>query len=137
MAVIGKLALKSHPNKSFIISTTHLLFNPKRKDVRFAQIQTLLAELDRIARDDHQFHQLSPIILTGDFNVQQSSEEYRLLVGEKVNPMQLLQRMNYNPRDCQQLLPPSLGISDHCQHLDVITNKNRYQTAVRFCNSSI
>lgn len=135
VAVIGKLALKSQPHKPFIISTTHLLFNPRRKDVRLAQIQVLLAELDRIARDDHQFHQLSPIILTGDFNVQQSSNEYRLLIGKKVYPMQLLQQMNYNAGDCKHFLPPALGISDHCQHFNVVANKNRHQTAVRFCNS--
>lgn len=133
VAVIGRLALKSQPHKQFIVSTTHLLFNPKRHDVRLAQIQVLLAELDRIARHDDHFHRMVPIILTGDFNVQQHSDEFRLLIGEKVYPMQLLNRMNFHSKNHKQFLPGALGISDNCQHLHVVTNKNRYQTAVCCC----
>lgn len=130
VAVIGRLALKSQPHKQFVVSTTHLLFNPKRQDVRLAQIQVLLAELDRIARNDDQFHRMVPIILTGDFNVQQHSDEFRLLIGEKVYPLRLLNRMNFLPKNHKQFLPQALGISDNCQHFHVIANQNRYETAV-------
>lgn len=99
-----------------MVSTTHLLFNPNRNDVRLAQLQVLLAELDRMARDDAQHHQSVPIILTGDFNLQQNSDEFQLIIGKTVAPT--------------KLLPYEIGISDHCQHFNVVVNSERYQTAV-------
>lgn len=131
VAVIGKLALKSQPNKELVVSTTHLLFNPRRADVRLAQLQVLLAELDRIARDSQAFERMRPIILTGDFNVQQNSDEFCLLMGKQVHPAQLFARMQLRASNRKQLLPVTLGISDSCQHLDVHMNGNLSQTAVR------
>lgn len=131
VAVIGKLALKSDPNKQFVISTTHLLFNPRRIDVRLAQIQILLAELDRIARDDQKFQQIRPIILTGDFNAQHNSDEFHLLNGKKVYPKQMFDRLHFHSTNRNCILPWTLGISDSCQHLHVHMNQNRSQTAVR------
>lgn len=130
VAIIAKFALKSNPGTNFVVSTTHLLFNPKRHDIRLAQVQVLLAELDRIARDDTLSH--VPIILTGDFNVQQTSEVFRLVIGERINPGKLFEKMQFkfNIND-KALLPREMGISDHCQHLDVVVNSNRYVTAVR------
>lgn len=116
-----------------MVSTTHLLFNPKRHDIRLAQMQVLLAELDRIARADEDAHQnrTLPIILTGDFNVQQNSEVFRLIVGESVHPNKVFEQMNFKfGRANRSLLPREMGISDECQHLDVVVNSNRYQTAV-------
>lgn len=132
MAIIAKFALKSKPSTSFVVSTTHLLFNPKRHDIRLAQIQVLLAELDRVARDDVEQEQTVPIILTGDFNIQQNSEVFRLIIGEHIVPGNLFAKMNFQfGRHNRNLLPREMGISDDCQHLDVVVNSNRYQTAVR------
>lgn len=132
MAIIAKFALKSKPDTKFVVSTTHLLFNPKRHDIRLAQIQVLLAELDRIARDEHQHNQTIPIILTGDFNIQQNSEVFRLIIGESIKPETLFGKMNFRfGSNFKNLLPREMGISDNCQHLDVVVNSNRYQTTVR------
>jgi protein angel len=65
------------------VATTHLLYNPKRQDIRLAQIQILLAELDRISKvkvdaNDQKIH--LPIILSGDFNLQPYSAPYNLIV---------------------------------------------------------
>lgn len=131
MAIIAKFAVKSNPNARFVVSTTHLLFNPKRHDIRLAQVQVLLAELDRIARHDTNHHQNVPIILTGDFNIQQSSEVFRLIVGESVRPSELFGKMKFHMGDeHRNLLPNEMGISDNCQHLDVVVHSNRYQTGV-------
>lgn len=136
VAIISKLALKSDPGIKFVVGTTHLLFNPKRHDIRLAQVQVLMAELDRIARADEQSNKANgsspnlPIILTGDFNVQQDSQVFRFVIGESVSPEKLFRTMNFQS-DSTNLLPFSLGISDDCQHLDVVINSNRYQTAVR------
>lgn len=95
-------------------------------------MQVLLAELDRIARDNAQQQHTAPIILTGDFNIQQSSEVFQLIIGESVTPRELFEKMDFNfgYSSSENLLPHEMGISDECQHFDVVVNSNRYQTAV-------
>jgi protein angel len=41
--------VKSAPSQAVVVATTHLLYNPRRSDVRLAQVQLLLAEIDRLA----------------------------------------------------------------------------------------
>lgn len=68
----------------FVVATTHLLYNPKRQDIRLAQVQILLAELDRIAKvpeiSEPGEPRHLPIILSGDFNLQPHSAPYNLIV---------------------------------------------------------
>lgn len=99
-------------------------------------MQVLLAELDRIARDKADQQHIAPIILTGDFNIQQNSEVFRLIIGETVAPRDVLQKVNFKfGKSKANLLPHEMGITDECQHFDVVVNKTRYQTAVRaHCN---
>lgn len=128
MAIIAKFSLKSNPNIDFVVSTTHLLFNPRRHDIRLAQTQVLLAELHRIARDNVKQQHIAPIVLTGDFNSQQNAEVFRLIVGEKIRPSDLFEKMNFKFGNTgKNLLPHEMGICDTCQHFDVIVNSNRYQ----------
>lgn len=49
VGIIAKLALRDNPETQVVVATTHLLYNPRRNDVRLAQIQLLLAEIERIA----------------------------------------------------------------------------------------
>lgn len=143
MAIIAKFSLKSNPKTDFVVSTTHLLFNPKRHDIRLAQMQVLLAELDRIARDNAEHQHIAPIILTGDFNIQQDTEVFRLIIGESITPRDLFEKMDFKFGNLRRnLLPDEMGISDTCQHYDVLVNSNRYQTAVsvnynRICTNII
>lgn len=131
VAIIAKFAHKSNPSTNFVVSTTHLLFNPKRHDIRLAQMQVLLAELDRVARDNAKQQQIAPIILTGDFNIQQNSEVFRLIIGESVAPRDVFEKLNFKfGKTHANLLPYKMGISDECQHFDVVVNGNRYQTAL-------
>lgn len=79
-----KFELVSDPSVRFVVATTHLLYNPRRQDVRLAQVQILLAEIDRIATipitsEGGEQHHL-PIILSGDFNLQPHSAPYNLIV---------------------------------------------------------
>lgn len=79
MAIIAKFRLKSSPHSELVIATTHLLYNPRRQDVRLAQLQVLFTEIDRVAfRGVNEFRQSQylPIILTGDFNFQPSTASY-------------------------------------------------------------
>lgn len=51
VAIIAKFSEKKNPTKQFVVATTHLLFNPRRQDIRLAQTQVLLTEIDRLAFD--------------------------------------------------------------------------------------
>lgn len=87
VAVVCKFELVRDPSIKFVVATTHLLYNPRRQDIRLAQVQILLAELDRIAKmpqtngEEDQNHY--PIILSGDFNLQPYSAPYNLIVNGK------------------------------------------------------
>lgn len=79
VAIIAKFRLKSNTNSELVIATTHLLYNPRRQDVRLAQMQICLAEIDRIAYqgiNERQQVQYAPVILTGDFNFQPNTAPY-------------------------------------------------------------
>lgn len=111
----------------FIVATTHLLYNPRRHDIRLAQTQVLLAELDRMS-----YRELKqpgcprrdplPIIITGDFNLEFSSEAYKLVTEGFVR----LDRLSLPQRG--RLLPIHLGITDNCQHFNVVTSNQRKET---------
>lgn len=115
VAIIAKFALKRFKNLEILVATTHLLYNPRRDDIRTAQLQVLLAELDRMSFNTKTQEPL-PIILTGDFNCLPFSTPFRLISdGYIVN---------------SDNLPLSLGILDDCQHVSVTIHQNRDNTAL-------
>lgn len=116
VAIIAKFKSTNVQNSEFIVATTHLLYNPKRDDVRTAQIQILLAELDRMACHTIT-NQPIPIILTGDFNSQQLTQPYRLITDGCIDFPNL---------------PIDLEILDNCQHYSIATNQSRNDTKVNY-----
>ncbi|XP_040168753.1 protein angel [Anopheles arabiensis] len=127
VAIIAKLALKANPRAKLVISTTHLLYNPRRQDVRLAQVQVLLAELDRLAFSGtmpNGIPRYEPVILCGDFNLQPFTAPYELLTKGFLRYDRLdsrsLQPANSWHGHVEQVgkyfLPPALGITDKCQH---------------------
>jgi protein angel len=121
----------------FVVATTHLLYNPRRQDIRLAQIQILLAELDRISRIDNTNEYL-PVMLTGDFNLQPYSAPFELITKGNLSYANLTQRTlnsnSYNnPTNGRKLLPIKLGITDNCKHV----NNVRHETKVSFIFFSI
>lgn len=79
VAIVAKFRLKNSPFSELVVATTHLLYNPRRQDVRLAQVQVLLAEIDRVAYqgiDELRRTRYLPIILTGDFNFQPNTAPY-------------------------------------------------------------
>lgn len=53
VGIIATLAPVTNPTAQFIVATTHLLYNPRRHDVRLAQVQVLLTEVERMAYRDN------------------------------------------------------------------------------------
>lgn len=99
-----KLSLKYNDNIEFVVANTHLLYNPKRNNVRLAQTQLLLAEIEqfsRISNHSNQFDYL-PTIIMGDFNFTNHSNPYNLIqTGFLENPV--------------YILPPESGVTKNCK----------------------
>lgn len=62
---------------SICVANTHLLYNPRRGDIKLAQLAILLAEISRLSRLPN--GPTSPVVLCGDFNSTPLSPLYRFL----------------------------------------------------------
>lgn len=102
VAIMAKFASKQLAGSEFIVANTHLVYNPNRDDVRIAQLQVLLTELDKFANNSKTNAPL-PIILSGDFNSQQFSLPWKLVGNGSISAPNAL---------------GSLGISDQCTQQD-------------------
>ncbi|CAL8103348.1 unnamed protein product [Orchesella dallaii] len=129
VALLVKLETRSPVKRQkLVVGTTHLLFNPKREDVRLAQTQLLLAELDRLAfcgfdKDGKCLYH--PILMTGDFNCKSFGYVTKLFtdgelryLDENGDLLRLLQRKGFD-----SVLPRDLGITDQCQHYKVVLER--------------
>ena len=112
---------------SFVVATTHLLYNPKREDVRLAQIALMFAELDRFAFKSRIDLESSPpqsrqeyfypCIVTGDFNTNPDSPAYSFVTNGHLAYAGLFSRLR------GPILPMSLGVIDACQHLNTVLSR--------------
>ncbi|XP_050300747.1 protein angel isoform X2 [Anthonomus grandis grandis] len=128
IAIIAKFCPKDNPNKPFIVVTTHLLYNPKRQDVRLAQMQLLLAEVERLSFrwNSKGKERYWPIILTGDFNSTPDSAVYEFITKGilKFDHLEArkLQKVQ-SPAHGKVLVPTDLQITDECQHERLIEKR--------------
>ncbi|XP_020280505.1 protein angel isoform X2 [Pseudomyrmex gracilis] len=129
VGIIAKLALRSNPDTQIVVATTHLLYNPKRNDVRLAQIQLLLAEIERIAFVENTITgpKYLPILLSGDFNLEPYTGVYKFLTegsftyngkGRSLESPEVRSLSNF-------LIPPRLCVTDNCQHFNILTKRLR------------
>ncbi|XP_050360692.1 protein angel homolog 2 isoform X2 [Nymphalis io] len=119
IGLMVKLIPKAAPCTPIVIATTHLLYNPKRTDVRLAQMQVLLAEIDRFAYDSNAKGTYLPIILTGDFNSSPDSAVIKLLDKGRISAGALRDNSDWR----------KIGVTDNCQHLSVYLNRHKGITA--------
>jgi protein angel len=116
--------------KLICIATTHILYNPKRGDCKLAQVQLLLAHLDRMSFrsskliDKKLIPTYWPTILCGDFNCSNTSKLYQFIVESKLKNYKELNRNNISGQfhrinSVKQIeftiLPEHIGISDQSQ----------------------
>ena len=106
------------------IANTHLLYNPKRGDVKLAQLQLLFAEIDGFVRkSDTEYW---PVVLCGDFNSHPHSKLYEFVRCGSLQfyglPSKTIsgQEKYYQrgPMLSNEILPAGLGISDQCQYMN-------------------
>ncbi|XP_044256079.1 protein angel homolog 2 isoform X2 [Tribolium madens] len=122
VAIIAKFAPKSHLSHSFVVATTHLLYNPKRQDVRLAQTQLLLAEIDRIAFNSSKYF---PVIVTGDLNSTPNSALYKFITSGLLRREDLASIHSPRSETGTYRLPSSLRITDECQHADLLAKRQK------------
>lgn len=84
VAIIGLFQLCSDPSKIFCVATTHLLFNPKRGDIKFLQIDLLLHEIFAFLNQNNFSPTDIPIIVCGDYNSSQYSDIYNYMNGNHI-----------------------------------------------------
>lgn len=115
-------------NNLICVSNTHLLFNPKRGDIKLAQLTCLFAEINEIARitspecGDCQHH---PIICCGDFNSTPYSQIYNFVERGYLNYNGMF-RENLSGQGYYQgciattsnIIPWELGIDAFCRKRD-------------------
>ncbi|XP_023219965.1 protein angel homolog 1-like isoform X1 [Centruroides sculpturatus] len=134
VAIIALLKPNCVPTTSDLklcIATTHLLFNPRRGDVKLAQIRLLLAELDKIA-----FKRVSsnkqpiyyPIVMCGDMNSEPFSPLYNFISRGKLDCRGLMSgdisgqkegARKGQKLDFDQLLHPELDINQNTQYEEI------------------
>ncbi|XP_035757488.1 protein angel homolog 2 isoform X3 [Egretta garzetta] len=107
-------------NAAICIANTHLLYNPRRGDIKLTQLAMLLAEIASVAPQKDGTY--CPIIICGDFNSVPGSPLYRFIKEGKLNYEGLaigkVSGQEQFPRG-QRILPipiwpKKLGISQNC-----------------------
>ncbi|XP_034624354.1 protein angel homolog 1 isoform X2 [Trachemys scripta elegans] len=134
------------------VANTHVLYNPRRGDIKLAQMALLLAEVDKIAKTVDGIY--CPVILCGDLNAVPDSPLYKFIrngqlsyhgmpawkvSGQEDFSQQLHQRKLQTP-----LWPSSLGITENCQYVSLCQPKKsdrrkysrNFLLQFRFCDAA-
>ncbi|XP_033844709.1 protein angel homolog 1-like [Periophthalmus magnuspinnatus] len=108
------------------VANTHLLFNPRRGDIKLAQLAILLAEMDKVVQSCKRKGEDCNIILCGDFNSIPHTPLYQLITkGElyfqglpawMISGQEDLSYKSHVYRLYAPLWPNTLRISDSCQY---------------------
>ncbi|KAM7395948.1 hypothetical protein PAMA_007292 [Pampus argenteus] len=110
------------PSAFICVANTHLLYNPRRGDIKLAQLAILLAEIGRLSRLPN--GSSNPVVLCGDFNSTPLSPLYSFLTTGCLEYQGLqigvVSGQEKSPRG-QRLLtapiwPHSLGIDQRCRY---------------------
>ncbi|VVC33840.1 Hypothetical protein CINCED_3A002131 [Cinara cedri] len=133
VGIVLRLAPRQNEEAHLIISTTHILYNKKRHDVKLAQVHLLLAEIERVAYKGYKnvgkrtISTYHPIILTGDFNLEPHTAVYDFLIRGSLyysnlqRPTLWIQNDNSGRADMgNELIPKSLCITENSQHANVL-----------------
>lgn len=122
VGLVVLLQPRLNPSAVILVANTHLLYNPRRGDIKLAQLAILLAEIDRLSRLPD--GSASAVVLCGDFNSTPWSPLYSLLTegyldyrglsigmvsGQEVSPK------GHRLLSCP-IWSPSLGITQRCRY---------------------
>uniref|UniRef100_A0A3P8UXB8 Angel homolog 2 (Drosophila) n=1 Tax=Cynoglossus semilaevis TaxID=244447 RepID=A0A3P8UXB8_CYNSE len=121
----------SDPMASICVANTHLLYNPRRGDIKLAQLAILLAEIDRMSRRPDGFR--CPVLLCGDLNSTPWSPLYCFLTTGSLDyrglQMGMVSGQEVTSRGQRLLSSPlwsqRLGINPQCQYLQQRPEESR------------
>uniref|UniRef100_A0A3B5QI87 Angel homolog 1 n=1 Tax=Xiphophorus maculatus TaxID=8083 RepID=A0A3B5QI87_XIPMA len=123
---------------SLCVANTHLLFNPRRGDVKLAQLAIMLAEIDAVIKSCKARGEHCNVVFCGDFNSVPHLPLYQFITTGELSyqglPTWMIsgqEDLSYKPsyhRLFAPLWPSSLGISDTCQYTANI-NKTQSQNS--------
>ncbi|XP_057651076.1 protein angel homolog 2 isoform X1 [Diorhabda carinulata] len=133
VGIVAKFVPKLHPTREFVVATTHLLYNPRRDDVRLAQMQLLLTDIEKMSyKDDNGKPSYLPMIVTGDLNSDPYSNLYEYVTKGEIKYENLAPALLYNHAETnkQLLVTSSLGITDNSQYLEVIEKRTSNENVV-------
>lgn len=132
IAILRPQVTQSQNDMKLIVATTHLLFNPRRGDIKLGQLRLLLAEVDKLAfrgfNPKSQKSLYHPIILCGDMNSKPFSPLYNFLVQGRLRYDGILSgdvsgqsegSHKGRPIFPSELIHPLLGISEKSQYLNI------------------
>ncbi|XP_041831423.1 protein angel homolog 2 isoform X2 [Melanotaenia boesemani] len=113
---------QSDPSSFICVANTHLLYNPRRGDVKLAQLAILLAEINRLSRLPD--GSTNPVVLCGDFNSVPCSPLYSFMTTGCLEyeglQISMVSGQETSPRGQRFLTSPiwshSLGINHQCQY---------------------
>jgi len=134
LVLLQPKCMQQTPAPKLCVANTHLLFNPRRGDVKLAQLMKLLAEIDQLTYrpgvESSYTHRHHPVLLCGDMNMEPFSRLYRfvcdgvLTVDGGYSAAELSgqnQRRSYgNPRPMAAVfLGQNAGLTDQSQYVSV------------------
>jgi protein angel len=150
IALFQPLSRNSTSDDVFCVATTHLLFSPKRGDIKLAQIQYFLAEIDRLSMKDSTLNSYYPIIICGDFNAQPQSPLSKFLINGHIKydtyrsieisgqiPQSIVNNRFSLQLPSNELLPSSFVTSDCRFPKQIATNELIFQTYMNRKSSAI
>ena len=110
---IGLVCIFNHlrSNQNVCIATTHLLFNPKRTNIKLAQMMIFLSEIERLSYVGNDRY--CPVIMTGDLNSEPNSPVINLIEKGFLD----------SPHSIEQV-----GISASAQHKSVLTLRSTFSS---------
>lgn len=85
IAIMCLLKKRNNPSKLICVTNTHILFNPKRGDVKILQVDLLIHELIAFLDKNGKSHQNTPIMMCGDFNSSPHSSVYDYVYKKNLN----------------------------------------------------
>ncbi|XP_051722867.1 protein angel homolog 1 [Ctenopharyngodon idella] len=131
--LLQPLAGQNEAFSPICVANTHLLFNPRRGDVKLAQLAIVFAEIDLMIKKCSSEGRRCEVILCGDFNALPNSPLWKFITTGQlyyyglptwmVSGQMDLSYKVYHPRLFAPLWPSSLDITDSCQY------KSESQTA--------
>uniref|UniRef100_A0A672G702 Endonuclease/exonuclease/phosphatase domain-containing protein n=1 Tax=Salarias fasciatus TaxID=181472 RepID=A0A672G702_SALFA len=90
------------------VANTHLLFSPRRGDVKLAQLAILLAEIDRVVKSCRSSGEHCNVVLCGDLNAVPDTPLCRLITAGSLFYRGLSRRLRPQRPEAHRVPPPAV-----------------------------